>query len=36
MGTRSSEPSDMKVWVIPPDMPFRLAEVLAKSEGNLE
>lgn len=36
MGTSSSEPSEIKVWVIPPDMPFRPAEVLAKSERNLE
>ena len=36
IGTSSSEPSEMKVWIILPDTPFRSAEVLVKSAGNLE
>ena len=36
IGTSSSEPSEMKVWIILPDTPFRSAEVIVKSAGNLE
>ena len=36
IGISSSEPSEMKIWIILPDTPFRPADVLVKSAGNLE
>lgn len=36
MGARVSDPSKMKIWVMPPGKTPILEEVLRETEGNLE